>query len=164
MALELLKQDAQDEAKLRKQQMRGRSKAQVCVVNHLEQDTILPFLVCLRLINSQTSCVADAMIDSGAECNLLSHTTWKTLGQPTLSPSKLSLIDFKGERSPALGKTLLQVRVQDQAMLILFQVLPTNGCDYQLLLGRTWMRDTNFQMHWTNYARGKLFYPYRKIG
>ena len=35
-ALELLKQDAQDEAKLHKQQMRGRSKAQVCVVNHSE--------------------------------------------------------------------------------------------------------------------------------
>ncbi len=92
--------------------------------------------------------MADAMVDSGAKCNLLSHTTWKTLGQPTLRPSKLSLIDFKGERSQAIGEILLRVRVQDQAMIVPFQVLPTNGCNWQLLLGRTWMQQTNFQMNW----------------
>ena len=37
-------------------------------------------------------------------------------------------------------------------MLVPFQVLPTNGCDYQLLLGRTWMQETNFQMQWMDRA------------
>ena len=88
------------------------------------------------------------MTDSGAECNLMSHTTWKKLGKLTLSPSKLNLIDFKGEQSQAIGEILLKVQIQDQAMLIPFQVLPTNGYDWQLLLGRTWMQQTNFRMNW----------------
>ena len=96
----------------------------VCVVNQSDLDTIPPFLVRLRLINYQTSRQADAMIDLGVECNLLSHKTWETLGQPTLTPSTLSLIDFKGERSKALGEILLRVRIHDQAMMVPFQVLP----------------------------------------
>ena len=43
----------------------------------------------------------------------MSHTTWKKLGKPTLSPSKLNLIDFKGEQSQAIGEILLRVQVQD---------------------------------------------------
>ena len=88
------------------------------------------------------------MIDSGAACNLMSHRTWEKLGKPTLSSSKLNLIDFKGERSPAMGEILLKVQIQDQDMFIPFQVLPTNGCDWQLLLGRTWMQHTNLQIDW----------------
>ena len=88
------------------------------------------------------------MADSGAECNLMSHTTWKKLRKPSLSPSRLNLIDFKGERSPAIGEILLKVQIQDQDMFIPFQVLPTNGCDWQLLLGRTWMQQNNFQIDW----------------
>ena len=88
------------------------------------------------------------MTNSGAACNLMSHTTWKKLGKPTLGSSKLNLIDFKGERSPAIGEILLKVRIQDQDMFIPFKVLPTNGCDWQLLLGRTWMQQTNFQTDW----------------
>ena len=98
-ALELLKKDAQAEAKERKHKMQAQQDTQVWVVNQSDLDTIPPFLVWLRLINYQTNCQADAMIDSGAECNLLSCKTWKTLGQPTLTSSTLSLIDFKGERS-----------------------------------------------------------------
>lgn len=126
--------------------MRNLARAQVCVVHQSDEDVTPPFMVKLRLINSQTSCEANALIDFGAKCNLLSHKTWALLGHPTLTPSTLSLIDFKGERSKALGEILLQVRIQDQAMMIFFQVLPTNGCDYKLLLGRSWMKDTDFQM------------------
>ena len=78
----------------------------------------------------------------------MSHTTWKKLGKPTLSSSKLNLIDFKWEQSPAIGEILLKVQIQDQDMFIQFQVLPTNGCDWQLLLGRTWMQQTNLQIDW----------------
>ena len=136
-ALEMLKQDAIDEARARKHRMRDQERTQVCVVHQSDEDVIPPFLVKLRLINYQTSCEAEALIDSGAECNLLSHKTWASLGQPTLTPSTLNLIDFKGERSKALGELLLRVQIQDQAMMIVFQVLPTNGCDYKLLLGRS---------------------------
>lgn len=149
-ALETLKQDAKEEAKQRKHQMRNKFDAQVCVVNQSSPDAILPFAVRVRLINYQTSCTVDAMMDSGAECNLLSHTTWKSLGQPELTPSSLNLIDFKGERSQALGELLLRIRIQDQAMMVTFHVLPTNGCDYKLLLGRRWMQETEFQMLWTD--------------
>ena len=78
----------------------------------------------------------------------MSHMTWEKLGKPTLSASKLDLIGFKGERSPAIGEIILKVCIQDQDMFIPFQVLPTNGCDWQLLLGRTWMQQTNLQIDW----------------
>ena len=74
-ALALLKQDAQDEAKKWKHRMRVKQDTRVCVVNQSDLDTTSPFLVRLQLINYQTTCEADAMIDSGAECNLLSHKT-----------------------------------------------------------------------------------------
>ena len=44
-ALELLKQDAQAEAKQRKQKMKVQQVTRVCVVNRSELDTIPPFLV-----------------------------------------------------------------------------------------------------------------------
>ena len=42
----------------------------------------------------------------------------------------------------------MKVRIQDQDMFIPFQVLPTNGCGWQILLGRTWMQQTNLQIDW----------------
>ena len=120
--------------------MKEREEAQVYVVNQSHSNSVPPFLIQLQLLNNSTSYTVDAMTDSGAACNLMSHTTWKKLGKPTLSLSKLNLIDFKGERSPAIGEIMLKVRIQDQDIFILFQVLPTNGCDWQLLLGRTWMQ------------------------
>ena len=92
--------------------------------------------------------MGDAIIISGAECNLISYVTWKKLGKPALNPIKFHLVDFKGERSQAIGEILLRVCLQDHAMLVPFQVLLTNGCDWQHLLGRTWMQRTNFQIDW----------------
>ena len=80
--------------------------------------------------------MGDANINLGAECNLISHVTWEKLGKPALNPSKFHLVDFKGERSQAIGKIILRVHLQDHAMLVPFQVLPTNGYGWQLLLGR----------------------------
>ena len=70
--------------------------------------------------------MGDAIIELGAECNLISHVTWEKLGKPALNPSKFHLVDFKGEISLAIGKILLCVRVQDQAMMVPFQVLSTH--------------------------------------
>ena len=126
--------------------MKERKEAQVYVVNHSGSDNVPPFLIQLHLLNNQKSCTVNAMTDSGAACNLMSHMTWEKLGKPTLSSSKLDLIGFKGERSPAIGEILLKVQIQEQDMFISFQVLPTNGYDWQLLLGRMWMQQTNFQI------------------
>lgn len=50
-ALEMLKQDAIDEAKARKQRMRSQERTQVCVVYQSDDHVIPSFLVNLRLIN-----------------------------------------------------------------------------------------------------------------
>ena len=147
-ALETLKREAQEEAQQRKLKIKERKEAQVYVVNCSDSEDVPPFLIQLQLLNNQTNCTVSAMTDSGAACNLMSHMTWEKLGKPTLSASKLDLIGFKGERSPAIGEILLKVRIQDKDMFIPFQVLPTNGCDWQLLLGRTWMQQTNLQIDW----------------
>ena len=84
----------------------------IYVAHQLEHSTIPPILLWLQLINYQTNCMGDAIIDSGAECNLISHVTWEKLDKPTLNPSKFHLADFKGERSQAIGKILLHIHVQ----------------------------------------------------
>ena len=61
----------------------------------------------------------------------------KNWANAALNPRKLHLVDFKGERSQAIGEILLCVHMQDQAMMVAFQALPTNGYDWQLLLGKT---------------------------
>ena len=108
-ALETLKRKAQEEAQQRKLKMKERKEAQVYVVNHSDSNGVPPFLIQLQLLNNHTSCTVDAMTNSGAACNLMSHMTWEKLGKPTLSSSKLDLIDFKGERSLAIGEILLKV-------------------------------------------------------
>ena len=138
-ALETLKLEAQEEARQRKLKLRGKQDRHVYVADQLEPSIIPPFLLWLQLINYQTSCMGDAIIDFGAKCNLISHVTWQKLGKPALNPSKFHLVDFKGERSQYIGEILLHIRVQDQAMMVSFQVLPTKGCDWKLLLGRAWM-------------------------
>ena len=135
--LETLKREAQEEAQQWKLKMKERKEAQVYVVDHSDSNCVPPFLIQVQLLNNHTSCIVNAMTDSRSACNLMSHMTWEKLGKPTLSSSKLDLIDFKGERSPAIGEILLKVQIHDQDMFISFQVLLTNGCDWQLLLGRT---------------------------
>ena len=89
--------------------MKERKEAQVYVVDHSNFNSVPPFLIQLQLLNNHTSCTVNAMTGSGATCNLMSHMTWEKLGKPTLSSSKLDLIDFKGEQSPAIGEILLKV-------------------------------------------------------
>ena len=108
-ALKKLKKEDQEEDKQWKLKMKERKEAQVYVVDHSGSDTVPPFLIQLQLLNNLTSCIVNALIDSGATCNLMSHMTWEKLGKPTLSSSKLNLIDFKGKQSPAIGEILLKV-------------------------------------------------------
>ena len=91
--------------------MKERKEAQVYVVDHSDSDNVPPFLIQLQLLNNHTSCTVNAMIESGAACNLMSHMTWEKLGKPTLSSRKLELIGFKGEQSPTIGEILLKVQI-----------------------------------------------------
>ena len=111
----MLKLEAQKEGRQRKIKLKCKIDRQVCVVDQLEPHTIPHFLLHVQLINYQASCTGDAIIDFGAECSLISHIMCKKLGKPTLIPSKLHLVDFKGERSQAIGEILLHVCMQYQA-------------------------------------------------
>ena len=104
-ALKKLKLEAQQ----RKLKLRGKQERHVYVADQLEPSIVPPFLLWLQLINYQTSCMGDAIINSRAECNLISHVTWEKLGKPALIPNKLHLVDFKGEQSQAIGEVLLRV-------------------------------------------------------
>ena len=130
--------------------MRSRQTSNICVVDQLNKDSILSFLVRMQLINYNHTSTTNAMVDSGAGCNLLSYETWQELGAPTLTPSSFQLIDFRGTSSQALGELLLRVQIQDQAMIIPFHVVLTYNFSWQVLLGRTWIQRTNFQMDWEN--------------
>ena len=105
-AFEMLKLEAQAEARQRKLKLKGKMEKNVYVADQLKPYTVSPFLLCIQLIDYQASCMGDAIINFGAECNLISHVTWENLGKPALNPSKLHLVDFKGKRSQAIGEIL----------------------------------------------------------
>ena len=74
-ALKTLRREAQEEAQQQKLKMKEKKEARIYVVDQSESSSVPPFLVQMQLLNNRTSCTVDAMIDSGAACNLMSHTT-----------------------------------------------------------------------------------------
>lgn len=110
-----LKLQAQEEAKERRRQIRLRREARVLIVATQagsEEDTLInPFLVELNLVTAKQTLKTNALIDLGADCNILSYETWEKLGKSDVSPSNLMFTGFTGESTHCLGSINLKVRV-----------------------------------------------------
>ena len=80
-----------------------------------------------------------ALIDSGADCNVMSYAMWEKLGKPELTPSKISFQSFSGLLTSSLGKIQIKARVQDQATYISFHVADKEQTATDLVIGRQWI-------------------------
>ena len=114
----------------------------------VEEEFVKPFTLRLQLLTVQNEIQTTALIDSGADCNVMSYAMWEKLGKPELTPSKLSFQSFSGLLTSSLGKIQIKARVQDQATYISFHVADKEQTATDLVLGRQWIGQTNFQINW----------------
>ena len=113
-----------------------------------EELTVKPFTINLQLVTVTHEWSATALIDSGADCNVMSYEMWVQLGKPELAPSMLSFKNFSRTQTTSLGKLCLKVRIKDQSMHIVFHVTHENQAAVNVVLGRQWMGATNCQINW----------------
>ncbi len=83
--------------------------------------------------------MANTIIDEGASVSILSSTTWKALGSPSLLPEMQNMIGFDKGTSRPLG-ILPNVPITLRRKTIHMNVMVVQGpLDYNLLLGRDYI-------------------------
>ena len=112
--------------------------------------TIEPFTLHLQLLSPTHETRTTALIDSGANCNVISYETWEFLGKPELTQSKLSFKNFSGTQIASLGKLYIKAQIQDQPMHLVFHVANKHQASVNVVLGRQWIGATNCQINWTS--------------
>jgi len=83
--------------------------------------------------------MAGTIIDEGASVSILSSTTWKALGSPSLLPEMRNLTGFDKGTSRPLG-ILPNVPITFRRKTVQMNVMVVQGpLDYNLLLGRDYI-------------------------
>ena len=83
--------------------------------------------------------MAGTIIDEGASVSILSSTTWKALGSPSLLPEIRNLIGFNKGTSRPLG-ILPNLPITLRRKIVHLNVMVVQGpLDYNLLLGRDYI-------------------------
>ena len=89
-----------------------------------------------------------ALIDLGADCNVLSYDAWEALGKPQLTNVKMNFQSFSGEETKSLGKCCIKMSIQDQSMHITFYIANKHQSLVDIVLGRSWIASTNCGLNW----------------
>ena len=90
----------------------------------------------------------NALIDSGADLNIISWDVWAAMGNPELTPTSINFVGFSANTTACLGKILIKVSIQDVPQYVLFYVANVGESIEQVILGRHWMQTTNCQLDW----------------
>ena len=79
-----LKEQAQREAQERRQMMKSWRHANIMALfehgNEDDESTVKPFTIHLQLTTDTCKQLTTALIDSGADCNVISYDMWESLG------------------------------------------------------------------------------------
>ena len=150
-----LKERAQQEARERRHKIKARNQANIMALSlegedESEELAIDPFTLHLQLLSPTKETSTTALIDSGADCNVMSYETWESLGKPELTQSKLSFKNFSGTQTASLGKLYIKARIQDQPIHVVFHVANKQQASVNVVLGRQWIGATNCQIDWTS--------------
>ncbi len=147
-----LKEQAQIEAQERRQKMRTRREVKIMAVTgqnaEHEDFKVKPFTIHLQLTTDTREQFTTAMIDSGADCNVMSYDMWESLGMPKLTPSMLIFKSFSGFQTPSLGKLHVKTLIKKQIMEMVFDVTHKDQAAVDIILGRQWIYETNCQLDW----------------
>ena len=150
---ELLKQKAKEEADERARAAKAkRLKAKMLTLSFKSEDEedqfVEPFRLEINLLAQKATVSTHALIDSGADLNVISWEIWDAMGQPKLDPSKLRFIGFSQAESECLGSITFKVSIQDEPLYVKFYVATKGESVEHVILGRLWMLNTNCQLDW----------------
>ncbi len=115
-----------------------------------EDDFVDPFHIQLRMHTQQAAFQVSALIDSGADCNVLSYVVWDALDQSQLTNIHTNFHSFSGEETPSLGKCCIKLSIQNQPMYTTLYVVNKDQALVDVVLGRSWIRSTNCGLDWTS--------------
>ena len=99
-----LKAQAQEEARERRKQIKACQQAQILAIStprveESNKEFVKPFTLHLQLLTADFVKWTTALIDSRADCNVLSNETWEKIGKPELLPSTLTFKNFFENRN-----------------------------------------------------------------
>ena len=109
-----------------------------------------PFHISMCIHTQRAAYDVSALIDSGADCNVLSYSTWEALGKPQLTNVNMNFQSFSCAETPSLGKCCLKLSIQDQHSHVTFYVANKEQALVDVMLGRSWIRSTNCWLNWTS--------------
>ena len=148
LAFEQLKADAQAEARERAAKAKAR-KLQVSMVKVNEvvtEDYTDPLLVPLGIVSPQVTCTA--ILDSGADVNVMSAQLYQGLQTNKLLPSAATFNSFSNQQTECMGILMTKIFIQQQEEPCTFYVTNTNDCAHEVILGRSWMAKHQCSIDW----------------
>ena len=129
-----------------KRKMKERQNARVLTITTSGKSSaqVTPFKLAMQLLTPTKMVQIESLIDTRADCNVLSYETWENLGKPNVFPSSLTFTSFAGITSNCLGTIYLKAKIQHQSMGIIFHIAHCNQAMVNVILGRHWIQQTNF--------------------
>ena len=92
-------------------------------------------------VTAKQTCTFNALIDEGADFNVLTHDHWTQLGKPPLQPTNAKLSPYGGRSYALLGKCRAAVSIKSETVPMIFYVLPnTKDAGTDSLLGKTFKK------------------------
>ena len=139
----LLKKEAQEKVNARAKAIWARRhKVHILAVSaaKIEEELpiVKPFRIATKLVN--------ALIDSGADLNILSWNVWEDMGHPEITPTSINFVGFLANTTACLGKILLKVNTQDVPQYVLFYASNVDESIEQVILRHHWMQTTNMRV------------------
>ena len=116
--------------------------------NEEDEDVIPPFQLNLQLSTHKAQVALVALLDSGADQNIISYDLWDALRQLELSSSTISFQSFSTSTTTSQGKCCLKLRIGDQSMHTIFHVARKEQASVNMILGQSWMAQTNCLIDW----------------
>ena len=139
LALQQLKADAQAKARERAAKAKAR-RMQIFVVKvkkRRKEAYTKPLIVPIGISSPQIVC--SAILDFGADVNVLSREVYHNLSTNKLLPSTASFNSFTNDASNCHGILSTTIYIQGITETCTFYVLENTECAHEAILGRNWM-------------------------
>jgi len=109
-------------------------------VEESKEEYVEPFTLHLQIYAANFKVWTTTLIDSQADCNVMSHETWEKLNKPQLKPSTLSFKSFSRTNTQSLVTLCIKAQIHNTPMQLVFHVAPQSQVTLDVVLGHQWIR------------------------
>ena len=136
--------EAQAEAKLRAQKNRERRRYINCITTTSGEDDYDPPILIKLSVHGQA---LTALIDSGADANVLSYEAYEKI-KCEYQPTSTQLTSYANEDTKAFGITTLCLNQSAFKSESQFYIAKPDKSNHDMILGRAWMRKNRCSIDW----------------